>query len=314
MPDAGRSHDAGVRASPDGSAAAPGRPRIRLPRSKLFVPANRPERMLKAMALDADALSLDLEDAVPAAAKASARAALATFLRENRPAQQVWVRVNGRDSGALVADVLALADLDVDVVNVPKAESARDVHLVESLIEHLGAIGRCAGAFAIVPTIETAAGLRCAHEIASASPRVVALQLGAGDLRKSTGIAPSVDALRTVRVMLSLAAAEAGVHALDSAYTDIASPAGFRADATDARTLGFRGKSCIHPSQIADANRIFAPTADEIDEARAVVEAFDEALSRGIGAIQVRGKLVDGPIVDEARRVLALADEGKRNR
>lgn len=294
------------RTAPGGDTASAG---FRLPRSKLFVPANRPERMLKAMDLAADALSFDLEDAVPPAEKAEARKIVAAFLAANRPKQQVWIRVNGRDSGRLVDDLLALAGLDIDIVNVPKAEGARDVHLVEDLIEHLVQRGECAGRLAIVPTIETAVGVRRALEIATASPRVVALQLGAGDLRKSTGIHPTVEGLRTVRVMLSLAAAEAGIQALDSAYTDIGNPDGFAADSLDARALGFVGKSCIHPSQVEAANRIFSPSADEVDEARAIVEAFDAALAKGIGAIQVRGKLVDGPIVADARRVLEIADD-----
>ncbi len=288
------------------------RARPKLPRSKLFVPGNRGERMLRATGLAADALSLDLEDAVPPAEKAAARRMVTDFLKATRPTQQVWIRVNGRDSGELVADVLALAGLPIDVVNVPKAEDPRDVHLVCDLIAHLERSGGRAGAFAIVPTIETATGLRNALAIARASPRVIALQLGVGDLRKSTGIHATVEGLRTVRVMLSLAAAEAGIGAMDSAYTDIANPGGFEADASDARTLGFVGKSCIHPSQVDLANRVFSPSAQEIASARAIVEAFDIALAKGIGAIQVDGKLVDGPIVDDARRVLDTARQAQQ--
>ncbi|MEO6268949.1 MAG: CoA ester lyase [Lautropia sp.] len=286
---------------------------MKLPRSKLFVPGNRPERMHKAVALPADAVCLDLEDAVPPAEKANARAAVVKFLRGQPLSQQLWIRVNSRDSGELVADVLALAGLAIDVINVPKAEHPRDVHLLDDLITHLERTGGCSGGFAIVPTIETATGLRNALAIAQASPRVVALQLGSGDLRKSTGILATREGLRPVRVMLSLAAAEAGIRALDSAYTDIANEAGFEAEAQDARALGFQGKSCIHPSQVAAANRIFLPTPDEIAQARAIVVAFDAALVKGIGAIQVDGKLVDGPIVDDARRLVALAQAGEGN-
>jgi citrate lyase subunit beta/citryl-CoA lyase len=292
---------------------------MKLPRSKLFVPGNRPERMRKAALLEADALSLDLEDAVPPDEKAAARAAVVAFLAEVPLRQQTWIRINARDSGELVADMLALAGLPIDVINVPKAEHPRDVHLVDDLVDHLERLPGHRGVFAIVPTIETAAGLRNALAIAQASPRVVALQLGSGDLRKSTGILATVEGLRPVRVMLSLAAAEAGVGVMDSAYTDIDNPTGFEAEARDARALGFKGKSCIHPSQVPMANRIFLPTEAEVAEARAIVEAFDAALARGIGAIQVGGKLVDGPIVDDARRVLAQRgadrdrEDGRRN-
>ena len=287
---------------------------MKLPRSKLFVPGNRPERMRKATLLEADALSLDLEDAVPPDEKAAARDAVVAFLKEAPLRQQTWVRINARDSGELVADLLALAGVAIDVVNVPKAEHPRDVHLVHDLIEHLERLPGHRGAFAIVPTIETAAGLRNALAIAQASPRVIALQLGSGDLRKSTGILATVEGLRPVRVMLTLAAAEAGVGVMDSAYTDIANPAGFEAEARDARALGFKGKSCIHPSQVAAANAVFLPTKAEVAEARAIVEAFDAALAKGIGAIQVGGKLVDGPIVDDARRVLARSGAGRDGR
>ena len=280
---------------------------MKLPRSKLFVPGNRPERMRKAALLQADALSLDLEDAVPAEEKVAARAAVVAFLQEAPLRQQAWVRINARDSGELVADMLALAGLPVDVINLPKAEHPRDLHLVDDLIAHLERLPGHRGTFAIVPTIETAAGVRNALAIAQASPRVIALQLGSGDLRKSTGIVATVEGLRPVRVMLSLAAAEAGIGVMDSAYTDIANPAGFEAEARDARALGFRGKSCIHPSQVSAANRIFLPTEAEVAEAREIVTAYDAALAKGIGAIQVGGKLVDGPIVDDARRVVAQA-------
>ena len=165
---------------------------MKLPRSKLFVPENQPKRMRKAALLPADALSLDLEDAVPPQEKAAARVAVLAFLQEAPLRQQLWVRVNARDSGELVADVLALAGLPVDVINVPKAEHPRDLHLVDDLIAHLERLPGHRGAFRIVPTIETAAGLRNALAIAQASARVLALQLGSGDLRKSTGILATI--------------------------------------------------------------------------------------------------------------------------
>jgi citrate lyase subunit beta/citryl-CoA lyase len=276
------------------------------PRSKLFVPGNRADLMAKAAAGDADAVSFDLEDAVPAAEKAAARDQVLSYLAQARPRQQVWIRVNSRDSGLIVDDILAVAKTSVDVINVPKAESARDIHLVEDLLDHLEKGVERATPTAIVATIETARGINHAIEIASASPRLMALQLGTGDLRESAGILPSTEHLRAVRTLLSLAAAEVGIAALDSAYTDIANPAGFAESARDARALGFRGKSCIHPSQVEDANRIFSPSETEIAEARQIVEEYDSAVARGIGAIRVRGRLVDGPIAETARRILEL--------
>jgi citrate lyase subunit beta/citryl-CoA lyase len=280
---------------------------LELRRSKLFVPGNRPDRMGKAAASPADALSLDLEDAVPDAEKASARQAVVQFLEDHSPRQEIWVRVNGRETEHLVEDVLAVASMHVNVINVPKAEHPRDVELVEELLNYAERKAGLQRRIAIVPTIESPAGLRHAYEIAKASSRVVALQLGTGDLRKATGIEALTENLRAVRTLLSLAAAEAGVHAMDSAFTNVADVTAFETDAKDARSLGFRGKSCIHPSQVEIANRVFSPTDAEIEEAGEIIAAFDAALEQGIGAIQVNGKLIDGPIADVARRILEAA-------
>lgn len=277
------------------------------PRSKLFVPGNRTDLMRKASSSAADALSFDLEDAVPEAEKESARTQVRGFLREVTPRHQIWVRINSRGSGLLIDDVAAIADAPVNVINLPKAEGARDIHLLEDVLDHFERKAGRAAPISIVPTIETARGLNRAVEIASASHRVAALQLGSGDLRESAGIIPSTEHLRAVRTLLSLAAADAGIAALDSAYTDIGNAAGFAEAASDARALGFRGKSCIHPSQVEDANRIFSPTEEEIEEAREIVREYEVAVARGIGAIKVRGRLVDGPIAETARRVLELA-------
>jgi citrate lyase subunit beta/citryl-CoA lyase len=277
------------------------------PRSKLFIPGNRTDLMHKAAISAADALSFDLEDAVPEAEKDSARLQVSKFLGQVTTAHQVWVRINSRGSGLLIDDIAAIAGASIDVINLPKAESARDIHLVDDLLDHFERKSGNSTPTAIVPTIETARGLNHAVEIASASPRVAALQLGSGDLRESAGIVPSTEHLRAVRTLLSLAAAEVGIPAIDSAYTDIGNPAGFAEAAMDARALGFRGKSCIHPSQVADANRIFSPSDEELEEAREIVKEYDLAIAQGIGAIKVRGRLVDGPIVETARRLLELA-------
>ncbi|MGE0719314.1 MAG: CoA ester lyase [Alphaproteobacteria bacterium] len=282
----------------------------RLRRSKLFVPGSRPELFAKAFASAADGISFDLEDAVAADRKDMARAAVAAALTAHAgsPKERI-VRVNPLRSGMLFEDVMAVACPGLDTVNVPKVESPRDLHVADELLRHLeGKLG-IPRPIALMPTIETPAGLRNALAIATASPRVTALQLGTGDLAAATGLVPDTDRLTGIRMMLMLAAAEAGVDVLDSAFTNIADTAAFERDARSSKALGYHGKSCIHPSQIALANKVFAPDAAEIERARALVAAYDAAVARGVGAIAHAGGLVDYPIAEAARR-LVEATEG----
>jgi len=228
-----------------------------VPRSKLFLSADRLHAMAGALAAGPDALSIDLEDAVPEPGKASARQAVAELLRATRLAPQIWVRVNGLRSGHTVADVLSLAGTHVDVVNVPKVEEPADILLVEQLLSHIENASGAERPIRIVPTLESARGLRNALAIASASSRVLALQLGGGDLSLSTGMAREGAGMDMVRATLCLAAAEAGLAALDSTPHGLGDPAAFEAQAVHARALGFRGKSCMHDAQVAVANKVF---------------------------------------------------------
>jgi citrate lyase beta subunit len=228
-----------------------------VPRSKLFVPADRLDLLDEALAVQPEALSLDLEDAVPEEHKPRARRMLAARLREGPLPCATWVRVNGCGSGHLVADVLALEDAHVDVVNLPKVEDPAQLHLLEELLTHIEGAANPSRLIRIVPTIETPLGLRHAAAIAGASPRVLALQLGAGDLTRRTGVDRLGLGHDLFRTLLVLAAAEAGVAALDSTPHDMDERA-FEADARQARALGFRGKSCMHASQVAVAHAVFS--------------------------------------------------------
>ncbi len=276
-----------------------------LRRSKLFVPGSRPELFEKAFRSAADGVSFDLEDAVAATRKSDARTAVARALCDfaDSPKERI-VRVNSLRSGLMFEDVLEVACGGLDVVNLPKVEGPRDIHVADELLSHVERKLGLTKRIALMPTIETPAGLRQAYAIATASSRVIALQLGTGDLATATGLRPSTDHLVAIRTMLLLAAAEAGVDALDSAFTGIADLAAFERDAEASRALGFRGKSCIHPVQVAVANRVFAPGPTEIAAARALVDAYDAAVRGGIGAISHDGRLVDFPIAEAARAML----------
>ena len=299
MPLSRMTHPSNSKPSP---AVRPGR------RSKLFVPGNRPLLMAKALAGPADSLSLDLEDAVPPAQKEQARAEVRAFLSAcPERLKEVGVRVNSLGSGLLVADLLAIGAAAPDLVNVPKVEDPRDLQVADEVLRHVEtSSGLPLGTIKLVPTLESPAGLRKAWEIARASTRVVALQFGMGDLKATTGMHTGVEHLRPVRVMLLLAAAELGLDAMDSAYADIEDLAGFEADAFEARRLGFRGKSCIHPTQVDVCNRVFSPTPEEVADARELLMAFEQASSQGAGAIRFRGRLVDEAHAEQARRLLGV--------
>ncbi len=282
-------------------------PAMTLMRSKLFVPASRPELFEKALASAADALSFDLEDAVAPSQKPQARAHLAAFLRGLPPAtgKTIVVRVNAPGTAEFDADVAALGSLPIDIVNLPMTEDA------DVVIESIRRIERNETAYRarFLLNIETPKALRKAADLAVAHPRVMGLQIGYADLLEPNGIARSDrDALAYIRLAVRLAAAEAGIAAYDGAFAAVKDAEGYRAECIAAKRHGFAGKSCIHPSQIATANEVFMPEAGEIAWARKVVAAAVDADASGIGAYLVDGHMIDKPFVERARAVVALAD------
>ena len=281
-------------------------------RSKLFVPGVRSELFAKALAGDADALSFDLEDSVPEARKGEARETVSALLQSApllATAKIVVVRVNAVGTPYLAADLAAVARTGVDLLNLPKVESAQDVLAAVALLEKSEAANGVARPIGLLANIETPRGLRLAAEIASAHPRVAGLQLGLADLFQPLGIdrRDPVNVHATLYAM-RMAAAEAGVFAWDAAFADIGDADGFRAEAGMARRLGYVGKSCIHPSQVALANQAFQPDAEEIAAARRIVAAAREAGAAGRGAFLVDGRMVDLPFLKRAEAILASAD------
>jgi citrate lyase subunit beta/citryl-CoA lyase len=280
-------------------------------RSKLFVPGSRPELFGKAMASAADGLSFDLEDAVAEPRKAEARAAVAGFLHGLPPehgGKLLIVRVNGLQTPHFTEDVATIAGPGLDVVNLPMAESAADILAAVAALEAAEARLSLPRPIRLMANIETPKGLRLAAEIATAHPRVMGLQIGYADLFEPHGIARDDEAaLHSVRMAVRLAAAEARIPAFDGALAAIASPERCRAEAEAARRLGYAGKSCIHPSQIAIVNEAFAPSAAEIARARRVLAAAEEAEVKGVGAFTVDGQMVDIPFILSARTLLDLA-------
>ena len=282
-----------------------------LMRSKLFVPASRPELFAKALAGPADALSFDLEDAVQESRKDEARRTLAAFLAQAGPrpgGKLVIVRVNGLSTPHFEADLAAVTGPAVDMINLPKPESPDEVRTAAHALarqERARGLERPVG---ILANIESPRGLRRAGEIASADPRVMGLQLGLGDLFEPFGIdRADAAAVHAIQVAVRLAAAEAGVWACDTVYGTVSDPDGYTREATAARRLGFIGKSCIHPSQVPLANGVFRPTNAEIAAALRVVEAAREAEASGMGAFLVDGRMIDLPFIERARTILSAA-------
>lgn len=259
-------------------------------RSWLFVPGNRPDRFVKASASGADVIIVDLEDAVPAAEKASARASAATWLASGGSAA---VRVNPAASEHHAADLAALAGLPGLVAAVlPMTSSPDDV---------ASARRRLGERVALIPQIETAAGLLRAVELASA-PGVARLAFGHLDFAFDIDAVPSRSALEHARSSLVVASRAAGVAGpVDSVTTDLDDPAVTRADALHARELGFTAKLCIHPRQVAAVNEAMSPSGEEVGWARQVLSGGST------GAVRVDGQMVDAPVLARAERVLARA-------
>ncbi len=278
-------------------------------RSKLFVPGSRPALFAKALASAADMLSFDLEDAVADADKVSARMQVSAFLQAapHRVAgKQVVVRVNAWSSSVWEDDLHAVLPLDIDLLNLPKVESPEQLRQAIAEIEAVEARLGTRHAVGLLVNIETPRALRHAAAIGRVHPRVRGLQLGLGDLFEPHGIQRAeLRNVHAAQYTLRMAAAEADVFAYDAAFPGLDDEAGFLAEAGSARALGYLGKSCVHPRQVAWANEVFAPTQAEVDAARRTVEAAAQA---GEGAFAVDGRMVDAPFLARARAVLAIAN------
>lgn len=281
-------------------------------RSKLFVPGNRPALFAKALASAADMLSLDLEDAVAGGDKGEARAQVAAFLRgaPHRTAdKQVVVRVNAWHTSGWEDDLRAVLPLDIDLLNLPKIESVEQLRQAIGEIEAVELQAGVRRAVGLLVNIETPRALRHAAQIARAHPRVRGLQLGLGDLFEPHGIRRAdLRNVHAAQYALRMAAAEAGVFAYDAAFPGLDDEAGFMAEADSARALGFAGKSCVHPRQVAWANAAFSPSEEEIEAARRIVGA---ATADG-SAFSVDGRMVDAPFLARARAVLATLEREHR--
>jgi citrate lyase subunit beta/citryl-CoA lyase len=282
-----------------------------LMRSKLFVPGSRPELYAKALASEADGLSFDLEDSVAEARKAEARQALQDLFGSPGAAESgkiIIVRVNAQDTPHFEADVQAVARPGVHLINVPKADSPEQVRAAAEVVVRAERLNGVSNPIRLLLNIESPRALLAAAELAGAHERVAGLQLGLGDLFEPLGIARRENAaIQQAMFQLRMGAGTADVFAYDSAFANIEDQDGYLEEALLARRLGFLGKSCIHPSQVALANRAFQPDAEEIAYALRVTQAAADARARGVGAYVVDGRMIDAPFERRAEAVVALA-------
>jgi len=280
-------------------------------RSFLFAPGNHPRRVEKCLTLGADAVILDLEDAVANAEKAGTRALVVQALSAPRRCQG-YVRVNALGTQWCHGDFMAVVARGVDGIVLPKVESAGDLQTAEWLLAALERErGLPEGGIDLIPIIETAAGYSNIKGIAAAARRARRLAFGAGDFTLDVGITWSREEteLLPYRTAFVVESRAAGLEPpVDTVWVSLKDPEGFAASVQRARDLGFQGKLCIHPDQVPVVNDCFRPTDAQIAQARKVVDAFAQAERDGLAAIQVDGQFVDYPIVYRAQRLIARAD------
>jgi citrate lyase subunit beta/citryl-CoA lyase len=278
-------------------------------RSKLFVPGSRPELFDKAMASAADALSLDLEDAVAPAKKDAARKAISEFLTAlGRSHDKLMVvRVNAVNTPQFTEDIDAVVTAGTDLINLPKLESAQEVQQAVGAIISIEQRKGLTHRIGVLANVESPKGLQDIYEIAAAHERVAGMQFGVADLLAPNRIERHDAALAQLRFLTKMAAANAGTAAYDTVWVNIPDTLGLERDAIAARRMGYIGKSCIHPSQIAVVNAVFTPDDAEIAWAQKVLAAVEDPANKGLGAFVVDGRMVDEPFFREARATVELA-------
>lgn len=289
-------------------------PTIPPPRSMLFVPADSEKKLAHARTTSADALILDLEDSVDAARKDRARALAAEFVRDEH-ARPIFVRINALDAPEARADLDAILPARPDGLIVPKVRAADDVARLSVLLDALEPrAGIRVGATAIVPiATETPAAVFALGRYAGVSRRLAYLTWGAEDLSAALGAETAVDAdgewlppYQLVRTLCLLAAANAGVPAIDTVHTDLVDETRLMRQALAAKRDGFVGKLAVHPAQVDLLNEVFTPSGEEIERARRIVAAFESM--PGTGTVSIDGRMLDHPHLVRARRLLTLAE------
>ncbi len=280
-------------------------------RSWLFIPGNQERHLSKAVDLEADVMIYDLEDAVPDTDKQEARIKVKKTM--TKASHQVnIVRVNALDTSYLIDDLNGIITSELTGIMLPKVNNRDDVLIVDYLLGQMEVMyGLENGMLALIPLIETAKGIENVSEIAKFSERILCLCFGAEDYMLELNLKPdsAETALNYARSKLVLASAAAKKAApIDAVYPDIHDVVGLEEAANVSKQAGFQGKLLIHPKQVDTVNSIFMPTQEEIDEARQIVEKYSASIAKGEGVTQLDGKMIDVPIVERARKIIAYTN------
>jgi len=302
---AGEGHDA----RPERTVALPPESaRDRLRRSRLYLPGDEPKFMINAGLHSPDAVILDLEDSVHPRAKDAARLLVRNALRTvDFGVAERMVRINQLPLG--IEDLDAVVPEFPDLILIPKVEDPAEVEDVDHNIDRILKHEHTRRAIWLMPILETALGIERAFEIVTASERVVALTLGIEDLTADLGVVktPQGDESLYARMRVVNAARAAGVQAIDSVFGNVADEEGLRQWGRRSRGLGFEGMGCLHPRQIPIIHEAYAPSEVEIQKALRIVGAFEDAEARGLGVVSLGSKMIDPPVVERARKLVARA-------
>ncbi len=285
---------------------------MNLLRSLIFVPGNRPSMLEKALSFDADVIMVDLEDSVPPAEKVAARDMAAEWAPKLRcSGKTVMVRVNSLDTGLTASEVTALAGPDLYGFSIGKTESVWDMRESDRIVTVAeSSAGLEPGGIKLIPWIENSKAVLACEKIALVSPRIVAIAFGAEDYTNDMGLqrTDTGQEVHFPRSLVPVAARAAGVASLDSPFVRFRDPEGLGEDCRASRQMGYTGRFAIHPAQLEIINETFSPSPDDVDYARQVVEAWNQAEAEGRGSVALGERMIDVPVLKRARNLLSQAD------
>lgn len=279
-----------------------------LRRSRLYLPGNEPKFFVNAGLHSPDGIILDLEDSVAPSEKEAAQILVRNALRSvDFNGAERMVRINQLPKG--LDDLKFIVPHNLNVILIPKCESAGQVKDIEKEVERLSKLHKVNNNIFFMPIIESALGVIKAYEIASASKNNCALTIGLEDYTADIGTQRTYEGWESflARQMILNAAKAAGIQAIDSVFSDVSDMEALRESVIEAKSLGFEGKGCIHPRQIKVVHEAFAPTVEEIEKAKKIVLAFEEAEKKGLGVVSLGSKMIDPPVVKRAIRTIDLA-------
>jgi len=272
----------------------------RIRRSRLYIPGNNPRYLNSIPVYGSDAIILDLEDSVPLDYKLDARYLVKNALKQlDFGKSEIWVRINKEMAND---DIRQISYGMPHGICIPKVEGKEDIEVMEKIMNEADVD------FHLMPIIETAKGVANAKEIATSSDKIVARAFGAEDYTRDTGAKKTWDTLVHPRFSILLAAKAAGIQALDTVFTNIEDEDGLREETRKVVEMGFDGKGAIHPMQVEIIHECFRPRDEEVEEAKKIISAIEEAKKKGLGVATLNGKMIDAPVENKARRIIKMAE------